>query len=245
MFNFFRKIRLRFLSKKSLGKYLLYAIGEILLVVMGILIAVQINNLNEVQKSRQKEIVLLSEMHKNLNSDLEDLERNIAGNIIRLNSNEIVRNAIENKQPFTDSMEFHFGHILGSYLLNKNTAAWETLQSVGTDLISDDSLRFSISNLYSNRYQYLERIEVDLDNKYNMGDLYVQILEHLVLEGYDDGKARPRNYENLLQDHKFIEVVKMNISIRKIVQALYEEIRDLIVTLIVHIEEQLRYINTI
>ena len=47
MTNFFRKIRKKILSENKFSKYLLYAIGEIVLVVIGILIALQINNWNE------------------------------------------------------------------------------------------------------------------------------------------------------------------------------------------------------
>lgn len=52
MIKFFRKIRQRLLSENKFSKYLLYAIGEIILVVIGILIALQINNANENRKTR-------------------------------------------------------------------------------------------------------------------------------------------------------------------------------------------------
>ena len=54
MIKFFRKIRQDLLSKGKTGKYLKYAIGEIILVVIGILIALQINNWNEDRKSDNK-----------------------------------------------------------------------------------------------------------------------------------------------------------------------------------------------
>ena len=77
MIKFFRKIRQRLLSENKLSKYFLYAIGEIVLVVMGILIALQINNNNELNKQRAKEVQFL----KNLKSDLifeeSELERYI------------------------------------------------------------------------------------------------------------------------------------------------------------------------
>ena len=54
MIKFFRKIRQRLLNENRFSKYLLYAIGEIVLVVIGILIALQINNWNESRKSQEK-----------------------------------------------------------------------------------------------------------------------------------------------------------------------------------------------
>ena len=66
MIKFFRKIRQRLLVKNKLSKYLLYAIGEITLVVIGILIAVQINNWNENRKEAIQEKVVLRNLLENL-----------------------------------------------------------------------------------------------------------------------------------------------------------------------------------
>ena len=60
MIKFFRKIRQKMLSENKFSKYLLYAIGEIILVVIGILIALSINNLNEANKRHDKEMQYLS-----------------------------------------------------------------------------------------------------------------------------------------------------------------------------------------
>jgi hypothetical protein len=60
MINFFRKIRQRLLTENKFSKYLLYAIGEIVLVVIGILIALQVNNLNEDYKEKDALISILN-----------------------------------------------------------------------------------------------------------------------------------------------------------------------------------------
>ena len=61
MIKFFRKIRQRLLTENKFSKYLLYAFGEILLVVIGILIALQINNWNEEVKAHAIELDILNE----------------------------------------------------------------------------------------------------------------------------------------------------------------------------------------
>lgn len=62
MLKFFRKIRQQLIKKRQLSNYLLYAIGEILLVVIGILIALQINNWNEQRKEKREEWVALNDL---------------------------------------------------------------------------------------------------------------------------------------------------------------------------------------
>ena len=64
MIKFFRKIRQKLLTENKFSKYLLYAIGEIFLVVIGILIALQINNWNERQKNIISRNELLNAVHK-------------------------------------------------------------------------------------------------------------------------------------------------------------------------------------
>lgn len=56
MINLFRNVRRKLLTEGGLGKYLLYAIGEILLVVIGILIALSVNNWNNSKINRQTEL---------------------------------------------------------------------------------------------------------------------------------------------------------------------------------------------
>jgi len=62
------------MEKNKTGKYLKYAIGEIILVVIGILVALQINNWNEGKKGQAQERKYLIEIKKNLESDLVQLE---------------------------------------------------------------------------------------------------------------------------------------------------------------------------
>ena len=75
MFKFFRQLRLKLITGNSISKYLLYAIGEIILVVIGILIALQINNRNEKQKVLEKEIEILRLFQESLTADLEEVRK--------------------------------------------------------------------------------------------------------------------------------------------------------------------------
>ncbi|MUP44444.1 hypothetical protein E0K83_01635 [Gramella sp. BOM4] len=75
MIKFFRNIRRRLLRENRFTRYLIYAIGEIILVVIGILIAVQLNNWNQSDKEEKLANQYLKNIQFDLNQDLESLER--------------------------------------------------------------------------------------------------------------------------------------------------------------------------
>lgn len=74
MIKFFRKIRKNLLSEGRTGKYLKYAIGEIVLVVIGIFIALQLNIWNENRKTDQEIITILTEVQKDLGTNIQQSE---------------------------------------------------------------------------------------------------------------------------------------------------------------------------
>lgn len=78
MIKFFRKIRQDLLTKGKAGKYIKYAIGEIILVVIGILIALSINNWNEQRKDKVKEQIVLKQLQEIYQSNLFQLEEKMA-----------------------------------------------------------------------------------------------------------------------------------------------------------------------
>ncbi|WP_298537050.1 hypothetical protein [uncultured Algibacter sp.] len=70
MIKFFRKIRQQLLSENKISKYLLYAVGEIILVVIGILLALNINNRNQQKISEAKITNILKEIQQDIVSDV-------------------------------------------------------------------------------------------------------------------------------------------------------------------------------
>jgi len=77
MIKFFRKIRQKLLTENRFSKYLFYAIGEIILVMIGILLALQVNNWNELRKKEQTEIQLYQKIIADLNSERAVIENKI------------------------------------------------------------------------------------------------------------------------------------------------------------------------
>ncbi|WP_411895913.1 DUF6090 family protein [Winogradskyella sp. A2] len=80
MIKFFRHIRKSLIQENKMGKYFKYAIGEIILVVIGILIALQINNWNEDQKILKRENFYLDSLLDDMRSNLLEIQEDINGN---------------------------------------------------------------------------------------------------------------------------------------------------------------------
>ncbi|MEO1033286.1 MAG: DUF6090 family protein [Bacteroidota bacterium] len=114
MLKFFRHIRKSLLEQNKIGKYFKYAIGEILLVVIGILIALQINTWNENKKNAKQEQEILIQLQEEYESNLMQIESKIS---LR---NDVIKSCIRllnyiHDQPnnlSTDSVDYHLSRIV-------------------------------------------------------------------------------------------------------------------------------------
>src|SRR5210317_2353909 len=107
MIKFFRRIRQQLITDNKLSKYIIYALGEIILVVIGILIALQINNSNEDRKQRKQELHYLKNLKTDLNLNISELDKYIEVRNSRIESAKYVLEHFECK-PLTDLNAFAF-----------------------------------------------------------------------------------------------------------------------------------------
>ena len=140
-------------------KYARYAIGEIVLVVIGILIALSINNWNEYQKERKSERLILSEIRNNLKYDLNDFESNIATLQNKSVASKEILQALKKNIPFHDSLGYYFSYLCAYPHFSSKTNGYKLLQSKGLEIITNNDLRNKITDLYEDRYQYLLTFE--------------------------------------------------------------------------------------
>jgi len=111
MIKFFRKIRQGLLNENKFSKYLLYAIGEILLVVIGILIAVSINNWNENRKLQNEELNLLEEVKSNLETTLENFRLDSLYNSNTIRHYEKINDYVETDLSYNEELDSAFASI--------------------------------------------------------------------------------------------------------------------------------------
>jgi hypothetical protein len=146
MIKLFRKIRFNALSRKRVPKYLIYATGEIILVVIGILIALQINNWNEDRKQDAKAKSYLKSMVIDLNSDIENYT-----NFNESFKKEVERNStiFKNKNYKEQSIDTIFSLISSTF--GNYKVVDQTYQKIKNSGLSDE-LGFTELNNAINKY---------------------------------------------------------------------------------------------
>jgi len=244
MIKFFSKIREKLPSEDppageagKFSRYLIYAIGEIILVVVGILIALAINNWNDKNNLENKETTLLIEMKSNLESDLEGLKWDINKNEKLLKANQIVLNSLNNGV-YNDSLKKYYSQIKGNTVFVKNTSAFKNLESLGLNTVKNDSLRIKITRLYSEKYEYIRYIEQVRDEKFQYEQITPQITKHLRISSGD--LYEPINVEELSRDNEFKSIIQLNSDLRFYIIKVYKDIQKMITELIKAIDLELK-----
>ena len=168
MINFFRRIRQQLLSQNRFSKYLLYAIGEIVLVVIGILIALQVNEWNENRKEAKREKETLKSLLIELEENKEIISNCIEGSINLMMSADTLRAQIG---PTSTKFSIHkinllLGEVGNTMTCNVLTDILEEIQSSGKfNLISNDDLRKRISR-WSSIKKNLDTEKINWDKDY-------------------------------------------------------------------------------
>ena len=163
MIKFFRRIRQKMLTENKFSKYLIYAIGEIILVVIGILIALQINEYRTNRDVQYEEIEFLKFVKQDLHKDLNNLKQVLGFKKIQFdNCKEIIEYYKNSVDSIKDSLDFTDKIISTFYLINENPSntAFETAKlSGGIQKYKNKTLMNLLSTYYSDNEMHLNLIE--------------------------------------------------------------------------------------
>jgi hypothetical protein len=207
MVKFLRSLRYRLLETGKTTKYLKYAFGEIFLVVIGILLALQINNWNENIKNEKKARSYLLNLLEDLKADslrLTTLKDNLEKAMLSKRSME---ESFASNNYSSDSIAYHYKNtynFVNDFVPNATTM--EELKNSGDmKLISDSELRRKIVKLY-NQYN-------DLNIKLQLGNEKAQkIMDYVSHRVFDVNNPSNTEVIELLNDPYFRNQIKMNYS---------------------------------
>ena len=185
MINFFRKIRHQSFTGNKISKYLLYALGEIFLVVIGILIALQVNNSNTQRKNEEIKQVYLKSLIVELNTSL-DLYNYFRGvNENRIAGYDFIFETINDKNAHPDSIQKALTEtyqLIGIVELVP-TAFQELLNSDNFQLF-DKELRDEILTYYNGLQRFVNTINVVLDDVREFRLKWYQSIDLAYMKGF-------------------------------------------------------------
>ncbi|NNL80826.1 MAG: hypothetical protein HKO67_10080 [Flavobacteriaceae bacterium] len=251
------------MEKGNTSKYLKYAIGEILLVVIGILIALQINNWNEAKKTRRKEVVLLHQLKEEFKANLEQLDNKMIMRNAVIKSSKFLLEAIDNRsKPSQDSIEKHLKTTLYTPTFNSNTNDYFASRDI--NLIQNDSLKNLLSK-WPTKVDELNEEEILLvnhrENRYipflathiQIRDLFHQVELDIGMKDLiypKEGKPldliigesiQSKSYYKLLQTEELEEYLSYTILFNNISQTQSVPLKDHIYTILDQIQKSLEH----
>lgn len=177
------------LTENKISKYLLYGLGEIVLVVIGILIAISINNWNKNKQLSNQEYRLVLELKNDLTETQNELieDSNTLTKII--NKSDSIIAYLNKIEPEEYDLNLYGINKMTWALFNvklyPKTIAYENLKSLGIQLVSNDSIRFYITDIFDSRLPRIVLWEgAAIDSKTNLYNALEQNLTTIKSDNY-------------------------------------------------------------
>jgi len=180
------------------------ALLEIIFIVIGILIAVSINNWNEKRKFKAEEQEFLLDLQESLKADSLDATDNLSALQMWLKDLVVLEKALKSGQPYHDSLDVYFGN-LGTYIyfIPSSKSKFEELQSRGFNLIHNRELRKSFLEYYSfDIFTVVHTEQLHMDSRKVIQAYY---FKHFVGWGYEASKP---NDPKIMSDPQLLQLVK-------------------------------------
>jgi hypothetical protein len=193
MIRFFHILRQKLIKKKKIRTYIYYAIGEIFLVVIGILIALQVNNWNEYKKEQALAKSILSQLLEDITQDTIALNYQIGQFKKITDQAKWMIQKFEEDAPYENKMDSVLASITAFNVIQADYTAFNYLENVGIGIIKDQKLRDQISEYYqlSRHIASVERY-FELD-KYFRQEIYPKYFKKYRYGSY----VVPNNYNEL------------------------------------------------
>lgn len=213
MIHFFRKIRQNLLSENRFSKYLIYAIGEIILVMIGILLALYFNNLNTKKENGIKEEWYLINIVEDLEYQKVILEDMLETNLTSIKiGKSLLKDFHENNSYINiDSLNGKLNDLLHSYRFpNTNNTYTELISSGQFGLITNKTLSVDIVNYYTSCKGNLDDINNGIENIF-YPEIFPVLNTFSQIELYEDDIKENEDYL-LTIDESFIKHIHIKLE---------------------------------
>lgn len=151
MLRFYKKLEQNFLNLSGFSKYIIYGFTEIALLIVGIVIALQVNTWGQNRADREMEVFYLSGILDQIESDINEINTFIEENTDQLNAINYLLGTIGNEHNYPDSLlEKYWSEVIILTGFTLNTTLFDDLKSSGRlSIISSDELRINIQSYYA------------------------------------------------------------------------------------------------
>lgn len=189
------------------------AVGEVALIVIGVLIALMASDWQEQRSKRHSEVALLQELSTPLQADFEILQT-LEGRYEDIEAGvEVLLAYIGSGAPYADSLDAYFGTLYGFQDPPLNTGGYESLKSQGLGLVSDDALRSHIARVYEQSYSAAQ------DAKDMERSTILNLLRPYFLVHFRDLQfgitATPIDYRAVSRDPQFINLAAYRLQLAR------------------------------
>jgi hypothetical protein len=245
MIPFFRRIRKKMADDNKPLKYMRYAIGEIVLVVIGILIALQINTWNEQRKAQKKACFYLIDLQESLQSTKLELNRVIdKGHLSYLASDTLDRILFHKSQIPYFSMDTIIDGSLGYTIYSPNSGMInEIMNSGGLELFDNKFIRNAVAS-WDSRLNNITKYEVDVRQTFL--DYANLIMKYTDISNAERGKSTiiESTRDDFFNDHKILNLNITKMQMQGILNQLYKNEMALIDSLESEIIKELTKCDT-
>ena len=204
MKNFFRHLK----------EYWIRYLIEIVVITIGILAAVSVEDWNNNRKSRETELKVLQDLVDGLKGDLWTLDYNKDVHERAKSSCQVILKAFEEKEEYSDSLSRHFAATHYYTVSFSKQGAYESLKSIGLEIVTNKTILTKIVDLYEQWYKIIQ---------VNQGILRAEIM-HIKLNfnqehfdqfrlfnpspsdalGFYEGQMTPHDFQGLKQNKQYI-----------------------------------------
>ncbi len=188
-----------------------YALGELVLIVLGILIALAISDWNDGRIRQAQERALLGEIRTALRADLAEFEERMALVHRGAPRIEALSRTLESGAPYEPAMDGLFGAAYGVHGINLNSTAYDTLKAYGLPSISNAELRRGITRIYDHHYEKI-LTEATIDTGVTLGVMRPYFLKNFRDLRFHES-ATPIDYGFVVSDPYFHNIVDYRLAV--------------------------------
>jgi hypothetical protein len=195
---------------------------EVIVVILGILIAYNLEQWSDLRHDKKREVEVLREFKGSLAADLAQMSENIRLHQYSILSSRIILKVIKDNLPYDDSLDACFAFTHTFTVFSGRVGPIEQLKSTNLSIISNDRLRLEIVSMYDEVYTRIRLVELAIKRDYEQ----LRDFDRLYFEAYDIdgvsthkevpaplwGTMRPINFSALVENPEYSALLRARIS---------------------------------